>query len=120
MLALAIRDRSISVWCDKKLKPGDKWQDEINNALSRAKVGVLLVTPTFLASNFINDVELAYLVAQAEKGWVKLLWIPVVDSMFQHTPLKHLEAVIDPKQPLKTIRADSRPKHIKRICERIL
>jgi hypothetical protein len=40
----------IRVWTDREIAPGDNWHLDIQNALDRAKVGVMLISPKFLDS----------------------------------------------------------------------
>jgi WD40 repeat protein len=48
-------------WADGDILPGKKWREEIQRALEKCDFGLLLVSPSFLASNFITKEELPYL-----------------------------------------------------------
>jgi hypothetical protein len=48
------RDGSIKSWSDKEIEPGLEWFEAINSATTAAKIAVLLVTPAFIASDFMN------------------------------------------------------------------
>lgn len=112
------RDRSISLWSDRQIKPGSEWYKEIQTALASAKVAVLLVTPNFLASDFIHEKELAPLLKEAMEGGVRIIWIPVRSSAYEKSPIGALEAVIPPERPLATMRAERDAAWVK-ICKEI-
>jgi tetratricopeptide (TPR) repeat protein len=64
------------VWHDRKIDGGDQWYPEIQEAMANAAVGVLLISPDFLASGFITKEEVPYLIERQEKHGMML--IPVL------------------------------------------
>jgi len=61
------------VWSfDRALCVGERWDEEIRDALGRAHLGILALTPAFLNSRYIQDVELpAFVGGEAAPGrWV--------------------------------------------------
>jgi len=113
-----VRNGSVTAWSDKKIAPGSKWFPEIEAALNSAKVAVLLVTPNFLASDFIHEHELGPLLKKAEQDKVRIIWIPVRACSYKETPLKDYQAVIDPGKPLANMKAE-RDKAWVEICKEI-
>ena len=69
---------------------------EIESALTNSKIAVLLVSPDFLASDFIHEHELGPLLKKADQGGVKILWVPIRYSAYKQTPLNNYQAIIDP------------------------
>ncbi|WXA23210.1 toll/interleukin-1 receptor domain-containing protein [Bernardetia sp. MNP-M8] len=47
-----------TIWSDVELKVGDDWNKEIQDALNESTVGILLVSPDFLASEYCTGEEL--------------------------------------------------------------
>jgi predicted acylesterase/phospholipase RssA len=115
----ALRAR-IDLWSDKRIKPGAKWQDEIAAALKRAKVAVLLVTPNFLASDFIAHHELPPLIEAAQKDGATIFWVPVSSSAYDTTDIAQYQAAISPDRPLDRMKGPAeRNAAFVRICRRI-
>jgi hypothetical protein len=91
----------IDVWSDTRLRPGDDWQTEIEQALESASVAVLLVSADFLASEFIAENELPPLLRAAETNGTTILPVIVGPSSFPETPsLRRFQTVNDPRTPL--------------------
>jgi hypothetical protein len=95
------REGVIDLWVDTKLEAGDKWKKQIEEALNRARVAILLVSADFLASAFIVDNELPPLLAKAESEGTRI--VPVIIKPCRFTRDKNLnsfQAINDPRRPL--------------------
>jgi len=67
---------SIRIWVDGRIDPGQAWEAEIENNLQRSTIALLLVTPNFLASRYIKDKELPWLLTR--RAHEKLEIVPVL------------------------------------------
>jgi hypothetical protein len=114
-----LRSGSVRSWSDQEIVPSSKWFEEIRAALTHAKVAVLLVTPDFLASDFIHEHELGPLLKEAEQGGVKILWVPVRESAYKRTPLKDYQPVLNPSTPLAAMDEAKRDQAWVKICDEI-
>lgn len=118
-LAPLLRKGALQVWEDSQLQPGSRWRDEIRQAIAAAGAAVLLVSPAFLASEFIASHELPRLLAAARKRGCRLFWVPVAASLFEETELGEIQAAHDPQRPLETLSEAERNAALVAICRRI-
>ena len=114
-----LRSGAVTAWSDWQMASGAQWFREIEEALARASVVVLLVSPVFLASDFIHEHQLGPLLKEAESGRVRILWIPIRPSTFEEAPLAKYQAVSPPNQPLAQMGKADRDKAWVRICKEI-
>lgn len=120
MLKPIVRMGAITVWDDTQIRSGTKWYDEIKKALGSARVAVLLVSPDFLASDFITEHELPELQKEAEQEGLTILWVAVRPSMYVHTAIAEYQATNNPDRPLSTLPSNAkREEEFKKICEQI-
>ena len=112
------RSGALNIWVDQHLNAGDDWRSEIEAALSRACVAVLLVTPHFLASDFISNEELPRLLRAAKEDGIKIIWIPITDCMWRHTPIKDFQAAVEPSKPLNLMGPET-DRILVEVCEQI-
>ena len=67
-------------WDDTSIAPGERWQDEINNALNGSSVAVLLLSRHFFDSEFITSEEVPAIVDANDKRGLKVFPIFVSDD----------------------------------------
>jgi len=91
----------IDLWIDTRLRPGDRWKKEIENALNKANVAILLVSADFLASDFITANELPPILRNAEDSGTRIIPLIVKPCRFTRDKnLRHFQAINDPSNAL--------------------
>lgn len=113
------RGSRITLWDDRRIKVGTEWRDEIKKALASTKVAVLLVSPDFLASDFIAQHELPPLLDAAQQEDILIVWIPVRASMYKEAGIEKYQAAINPEKPLAQMRKHKQEEALVEIGERI-
>ncbi|WP_413173506.1 COR domain-containing protein [Anabaena azotica] len=114
-----IRAEGLIVWDDTKIKPGALWKAEIEKALATAKVAILLVSPDFLASDFIDKHELPPLLDAAKKEGLTIFWIPIRASAYKVTEIEKYQAAHPPNRPLKSLSTAECDEAWVKICEEV-
>jgi formylglycine-generating enzyme required for sulfatase activity len=119
MLAPLQRQGALDVWADTRIQPGQLWKEEIEKALARAKVAVLLVSPDFLASEFIARHEFPTLLEAASKEGLIIFWVPVRHSLYEETDIARYQAAYDPRTPLSTLTAAEQDAALVQIAKKL-
>lgn len=114
-----IRSQNLEVWDDTKIKPGDEWRKEIENALAAAKVAVLMVSPDFLASDFIAENVLPPLLNAAEAKGLTIIWIALSHSLYEVTEIEKYQPAHAPEQPLNNLNPAEQNRVLVDICKQI-
>ena len=92
---------SVDVWDDRRLRPSDKWKEDISEALTKSNVALLLVSASFMASDFIQNNELQPILKNAENNGVKVIPIFVSPvSVIEESGLEDYQGANDPKKTL--------------------
>lgn len=117
-LAPYVRGERLDLWDDTKIPVGADWAAEIDRALREARVAVLLVTPDFLASDFIARVELPAILRRAGSD-LTVVWIPISASAYEATSLKNFQAAHDPVCPLSSLPKPKQDEAMVAISKRI-
>jgi hypothetical protein len=88
---------NFKVWADPHIRVGEELRRDITGVLAQSCVGVLLVSPDFLASDFIRNEELPPLLEGAEAGAISLFPIPISASKLQGDPADALPVCAFPE-----------------------
>ncbi|MBF0294333.1 MAG: TIR domain-containing protein [Magnetococcales bacterium] len=104
---LAALEGQVTAWHDGMIAAGVEWEPPIRQALVRCNVAVLLVSRSFLNSDYIKRIEFPLLLQRQNSGAIHLLPVVVGPCLWKSTPLKILN-VLDFKG--KAINAMTEPK----------
>jgi tetratricopeptide (TPR) repeat protein len=119
MLAPLAGKAVVEVWADTAIEPSQVWREEIDRALAATSIGVLLVSPSFLASDFIMKEELPYLVEAWRQRKVTLFWVLWSQCLHEKTILKEIQAAHKIARPLDSLRRPERATVLTEICRKI-
>jgi hypothetical protein len=115
-----MRTDHLSVWDDTLIEPGANWRQEIEKALARAKIAVLLVSANFLASDFIAEEEFPTLLEAAQKGGLKIIWIYLSDCLYKHSAIADYQVAHDLSQSLNHLPVAEQQSVLTQIGEKII
>jgi hypothetical protein len=112
-----VRDQSIEVWDDTKIKVGDKWREEIKESIDNAKIAILLISADFLASDFIYRNELPPLLESAKKNGTKIFSVILSPCRFHdYDTINQYHAINDPQKPLIELSRVKKEKIWNKLC----
>jgi hypothetical protein len=119
MLTPMVRNQTIERWWDGQITPGQEWLTEIKTALDLARGAVLLVSPNFIASQFILNVELPSILDRAKSGGVIPFWCLVRDCLWNETPLARYQAAHNPAKVWIKLSEGELDTLLKEVCLKI-
>jgi hypothetical protein len=97
------RQGHIDLWDDTRIRAGDEWRKEIEQAIASCKIAILLISPDFMASDFIDHSELPPLLEKAKNRGVRILSIIVSPSSYEDSELARYQAINPPSKPLRAL-----------------
>lgn len=105
-----VQQDQITVCSDQQIDLGDDWHAHIQTHLNGARAAVLLVSPAFLASEYIRNNELPVLLRHAKESGVRIIPVILRPCLFEETRFKHPDPKIGPEQfTLASLQASGSP-----------
>lgn len=96
------RAGEIEIWNDRAIMVGDKWDKEIVNAIEECNIILFLISRSFLASNYINDVEITKAMQLHQSKSLRLVPILIKNCDLKSHIVKNQENKISDYQGLPT------------------
>lgn len=110
----------VRVWTDTTIEAGEKWRDEIDKSLQRSDIAILLVSPHFMASDFIMNEEVPTILDKAHQEGALVLPLIVNHSRFEREEsLSQFQAINSPDDPLMAMSEVERAQTLDALAERI-
>jgi hypothetical protein len=85
-----------------------------------SRSGLLLVSKNFLASDFIMQNELPYLLRAREENRARVFFVVVSDCLWEKSPLRDVQAAHNPHRPLGVLPKSKRERMIRLVCEKMV
>jgi TIR domain len=76
----ALSELDVAAWTDQQIRAGDSWMSEIESALNEAKVIVLCVSPSFLASDWAQ-LEIGVALSRARESDIRVIPLILTDTV---------------------------------------
>ena len=117
---LKARPDDIKVFRDSNIREGEDWETRLQVELARAKIALLLVSPSFVNSDFITKHELPWMLRSRQDGLV-VKWVEV-EPAIPPDELERLQAfkVQSSSRCLSQLHGGDQDAEIKKICERLI
>ena len=85
-LSVLERKGLIAIWDKGNISPGEEWKDEIDKHLSEAQMILLLISASFLASNFCYKVEMQRAIERHEREEARVIPVILRPALWREVP----------------------------------
>mgnify|MGYP003336486857 FL=1 len=96
------REGLIDAWHDRKIAAGQEWAGAIDANLEQADIILLLVSASFLASAYCNDIELERALERHERGEARVIPVILKPADWTAAPFAKLQALPGNAKPITT------------------
>ncbi len=90
----------IETWNDRKILPGEEWDDNIKRELKEADIILLLVSSDFNSSKYIWEIEVKHAIERHKKGEAKVIPIMLRSVDYENLPYAGLQGLPKDMKPV--------------------
>jgi len=87
-------------WTDRKISPGEKWLNKIAEAIEQADVFLLLISSSFINSDFCYNKEMNDAYNKHKEGTAIVIPIIIRDCVWQELPFADYQALLFNDKPI--------------------
>jgi hypothetical protein len=95
-----IDEKKISIWHDGEIIPGQEWNEAIIGHLNSSQIILLLISPDFISSDFINKVEKTRAMERYKAREARVIPVILRSADWKTTPIHALEALPEGALPV--------------------
>lgn len=99
-LAILERRGLVHVWHDRNIGAGDRWREAIDEQLETADIILLLISASFIKSEFCWSVEMKRALKKQERGEARVIPIIVRPVEWKAAPFGHLQVLPKDAKPV--------------------
>jgi hypothetical protein len=99
-LAMLRNTQYVQEWHDRNISAGEDWRNSIDSNLEDADIVLLLVSSSFLASEYCYDIELRKALDKHDRGEARVIPVIVRHCDWQAAPFARLQALPDDGMPI--------------------
>ncbi|MEV6057587.1 toll/interleukin-1 receptor domain-containing protein [Streptomyces sp. NPDC052107] len=94
------REGLISLWIDREIGPGQEWREAIDQNINDAAIILLMISSSFIASEYCWDVELRQALERHAAGSARVIPVILRDCDWHHLPFSKLQALPTAARPI--------------------
>ncbi|HKV08552.1 MAG TPA: TIR domain-containing protein [Thermoanaerobaculia bacterium] len=99
-LSILKHSKLIRSWYDGEIRPGAEWEEAIHEQLNKSDIVVLLISPSFLASEYCYNVEMKKALSRHEAGEARVIPIILRPVDWEGAPFRKLQMLPKDARPV--------------------
>ncbi len=115
------QEEELAIWNDQEIRSASDFRQAIARAVDESQAALLLVSPSFLNSEFIQRSELPLLrsARQQEGEDFKIFWLKLEDCEIDEPLIEQVQALYDPSRPLDKLPIETLENALARAADEI-